>query len=139
MSATAPDHYETLSVPCLAPPEQVRLAYRRQAQRYHPDRAPDDPGAQQMMARINEAYTVLSDPARRASYDRWIEARKARIEAEHAARLAADVSGFENAWPWYLLCATIAFALLSVATVLYKAAVPSVAPTAKTVTQAASR
>ena len=119
-------HYDTLSVAELAGPELVRKAYRRQAQKYHPDRMP---GAQdqQLMAQINEAYAVLSDPARRASYDRWIEARNARLQAERAARLEATRSGFSVTWPWYLLGATLAFAVLSVGTVIYKSAVPSVA------------
>jgi curved DNA-binding protein CbpA len=144
MSASAQTHYDTLGVARQAAPELVRKAYRRQAQKYHPDRLPGDAGAQQVMARINEAYAVLSDPARRATYDRWVDARQARIDAEQAALRAAN-SALEATWPWYLLCATIAFALLSVATVLYKASVPPIAPpnakvvTAKVVTQAATR
>ncbi|WP_298926543.1 J domain-containing protein [uncultured Ramlibacter sp.] len=127
MGASGPTHYDTLSVAPQAAPDAVRLAYRRQAQKYHPDRQPDGAAAQQRMAQINEAYAVLSHPQRRASYDRWMQARAARIEAQRTARELAQASaGLGATWPWALLCATIAFALLSVATVLYKTSGPRV-------------
>lgn len=128
-------HYDTLGVAEQATPDLVRKAYRRQAQKYHPDRAPGGE-AQQLMAQINEAYAVLSQPQRRASYDRWIDARNARVQAEHAARREAGRKGFAVTWPWYLLGATMAFAVLSVGTVVYKSAVP---PVARPVAQATSR
>jgi curved DNA-binding protein CbpA len=135
MRIHARTHYDTLSVAEQAAPELVRTAYRRQAQKYHPDRMPGVQ-AQQLMAQINEAYAVLSDPARRASYDRWIDARNARLMAERAARHEASRSGFAVTWPWYLLGATLAFAALSVGTVIYKSAVP---PVARPVAQATPR
>ena len=63
-------HYDTLGVDPAAPAERIRAAYRDQARRYHPDRVvvgPDD-----AMVAVNEAYRVLSDPARRLEYDRSI-------------------------------------------------------------------
>jgi molecular chaperone DnaJ len=59
-------HYRTLGVPPDATTEEIRAAYRALARRHHPDRSPHDAGA---MARINEAYRVLGEPARRAVYD----------------------------------------------------------------------
>jgi len=135
MSISTRTHYDTLSVAEQAAPELVRKAYRRQAQKYHPDRAPGLQ-AEQLMAQINEAYAVLSDPQRRASYDRWIDARNARLEAERAALRESGRKGFAVTWPWYLLGATIAFAALSVGTVIYKSAVP---PVARPVAQATPR
>jgi len=137
MDASGLTHYDTLSVAPQAAPEQVRLAYRRQAQKYHPDRQPDNACAQALMAQINEAYAVLSHPQRRASYDRWMQARAARIAAEDLVRSTAR-AGTGRAWPWLLLCATIAFAVLSVATVLYKTSLAPVAvpaPGARTAPQ----
>jgi curved DNA-binding protein CbpA len=71
------------------------------------------------MARINEAYAVLSHPQRRASYDQWLLARDARHQAEAAAR-AARPSRLAASWPWGLVAATAAFAFFSVGTVVYK-------------------
>ncbi len=119
-------HYDTLMVAPLAAPEAVRRAYRRQAQKWHPDRQPGDAHAQQRMAEINEAYAVLSHPELRAGYDLWLQARQSRLQAERAARLARP-SGLAASWPWWLLCGTLCFAALSVGTVLYKMAVPAVA------------
>lgn len=119
-------HYDTLRVAPQAAPEAVRRAYRRQAQQWHPDRLPGDTGAQQRMAQINEAYAVLSHPGLRAGYDQWLRARRQRLEAERAV-LDAQRTGFSTAWPWWLLCGTLCFAVLSVGTVLYKMAVPVVA------------
>ena len=119
-------HYDVLRVAPQAAPEQVRRAYRRQAQKWHPDRKPGDREAQRRMAEINEAYAVLSHPDLRASYNHWLRARRSRLAAEEALRQARP-SGLASAWPWWLLCGTLCFAALSVGTVLYKMAVPSVA------------
>jgi curved DNA-binding protein CbpA len=62
------DHYELLEIPPEASPDEVHKAYRSLALRYHPDRNPA-PGAASTMAAINEAYSVLGDPARRRRYD----------------------------------------------------------------------
>ena len=64
-------HYETLGVDPAAPPERIRAAYRELARQHHPDRAS---GPLDAMAEVNEAYRVLSDPARRFEYDRSIRA-----------------------------------------------------------------
>lgn len=63
-----PDYYARLRVAPGADPAAIAAAYRRLALRYHPDRNPR-PDATATMARINEAYEVLSDPRRRAAYD----------------------------------------------------------------------
>jgi curved DNA-binding protein CbpA len=65
----AADYYELLHVTPTATFDEVHRAYRALAMRYHPDRN-CTPGAGSTMAAINEAYTVLSDPARRREYDR---------------------------------------------------------------------
>ncbi len=62
------DYYELLQVDTAATFDQIHKAYRSLAMRYHPDRN-STPGAASMMSSINEAYSVLSEPARRKSYD----------------------------------------------------------------------
>ena len=63
------DYYEILEIDVQASAGEVKEAYRRLAFQYHPDRNPGDPGAVEHMKSINEAYAVLSDPAKRRRYD----------------------------------------------------------------------
>jgi molecular chaperone DnaJ len=65
------DHYEVLGVARSATPEEVKSAFRRLAQQHHPDKNPTDPRAAQRFKEINASYQVLSDPQRRAMYDRF--------------------------------------------------------------------
>ncbi|HEY8491139.1 MAG TPA: molecular chaperone DnaJ [Dehalococcoidia bacterium] len=67
---TVRDYYEVLGVARDASQEEIKRAYRRLAMQYHPDRN-KEPGAEERFKEINEAYEVLSDPERRAAYDRW--------------------------------------------------------------------
>jgi hypothetical protein len=60
--------YEVLQVSAKASPEVLQAAYRVLARAYHPD-VNRTPGAARMMRQLNAAYTVLSDPVRRAKYD----------------------------------------------------------------------
>lgn len=66
-------HYSTLKVAVDAPAEVVRAAYRVLAQKYHPDRNPDDPVAAAEMALVNGAYQILSDADLRKQYDMWLK------------------------------------------------------------------
>ncbi|MDO4699604.1 MAG: DnaJ domain-containing protein [Moraxella sp.] len=71
-------HYDNLGVAKNAQPEVIKAAYKALAQKYHPDRNPNNPDAQRIMTIINTAYQVLSDPASRAEHDRWIAQQQAR-------------------------------------------------------------
>lgn len=64
------DYYEILGVPRNAGAEELKSAFRGLARQYHPDvnKAPD---AEERFKEINEAYAVLSDPDKRAAYDRF--------------------------------------------------------------------
>jgi curved DNA-binding protein len=64
------DYYDVLGVGRDAEDKAVRKAFRRLARQYHPDVNPDDPEAEERFREINEAYEVLSDPQKRAKYDR---------------------------------------------------------------------
>ncbi len=63
------DYYDILGVERDASAEQVKKAYRRRAMKVHPDVAPGDDAADQFKE-LNEAYEVLSDPNKRAIFDR---------------------------------------------------------------------
>jgi molecular chaperone DnaJ len=65
------DYYEILSVGREAGDQEIKGAYRELAKRYHPDRNPDDPGAEEKFKEASEAYSVLSDAQKRAAYDRF--------------------------------------------------------------------
>ncbi|MBI4718287.1 MAG: J domain-containing protein [Planctomycetes bacterium] len=65
------DYYEVLGVPRTASFDQIKRAYRTLAKKYHPDRNPDDPSAEQRFKEVQQAYETLSDAARRADYDRF--------------------------------------------------------------------
>jgi molecular chaperone DnaJ len=77
------DYYEILGVPRNASDEQIKKAFRKLAFQYHPDHN-KEAGAEDKFKEINEAYEVLSDAEKRASYDRY-------------GRVAtSDWFGFEN-------------------------------------------
>ncbi len=65
------DYYDVLGVARSASEKEVRAAFRKLAAKHHPDRNPDDPGAEERFKEINEAYTVLSDPEKREVYDQY--------------------------------------------------------------------
>ena len=108
-----PDCYRLLGVGRGAARRQIREAYLRQMRRFHPDLRPGDPEAEEYARRLNLAYETLSDPDRRAEYDRtlypaprlvrWMPGHGslARIRKRHVVSLfsiAACAVAFSALW-----------------------------------------
>lgn len=85
------NYYKVLGVPESATAAEIKQAYRKLAALHHPDHNPHDPLAMLEMKMINEAYNVLSDPAKRVPYD--------RINNLHGAPVDPQSEGFSGATP----------------------------------------
>lgn len=70
----ARDYYEVLGVDKGASDDDIKKAFRQQAKKYHPDLHPGDKEAEAKFKEVNEAYSILSDPDKKAKYDRFGDA-----------------------------------------------------------------
>ncbi len=64
------DFYSILGVDKSADDKEIKKAFRKLAMKYHPDRNPDNPEAEEKLKEASRAYETLSDPEKRATYDR---------------------------------------------------------------------
>ncbi|MEK9826008.1 MAG: DnaJ domain-containing protein, partial [Methylotenera sp.] len=69
--ASKKDYYEVLGVGRDASEDEIKKAYRKLAMKYHPDRNPDNPKAEEQFKEAKEAYEILSDDQKRAAYDQY--------------------------------------------------------------------
>ncbi|MDX2161951.1 MAG: J domain-containing protein [bacterium] len=65
------NYYDILGVPKTADEKDIKKAFRRLAKKYHPDANQNDPTSEAKFKELNEAYEVLSDPEKKAMYDRF--------------------------------------------------------------------
>jgi len=86
---TKRDYYEVLGVERSAGEDEIKKAFRKLAFKYHPDRNRED-GAADKFKELNEAYEVLSDAEKRASYDRF----------GHSGAQGFGAAGFEGFGPF---------------------------------------
>src|ERR671929_846878 len=86
------DFYKVLGVDRKAKPEEIKKAYRRLARKYHPDVNPGDKAAEERFKLVTEAHDVLSDPKKRAVYDRF--GQYSDNLADAAAKGGAGFGGF---------------------------------------------
>ena len=84
---TKRDLYEVLGISRNASQEEIKKAYRKLAIQYHPDKNPGNKAAEEKFKEIAEAYAILSDPNKKARYDRF---------GHTSTSGAGDFSGFSN-------------------------------------------
>jgi len=91
------DYYDVLGVNRDADDEAIKKAYRKLAMKWHPDRNPDNPKAEEHFKEAKEAYEVLGDEQRRAAYDRFGHAG-VDPSAAAGAGFGAGFGGFAEAF-----------------------------------------
>lgn len=87
------DYYDVLGVGREANDADIKKAYRKLAMKYHPDRNPDDPDAEQHFKEVKAAYEVLSDEQKRAAYDQF---GHAGVGSGFGRGSGADMGGFSS-------------------------------------------
>ena len=89
------DYYEVLGLARDASDDEIKKAYRKLAMKWHPDRNPDNPKAEERFKEAKEAYEILSEPSKRGMYDQY---GHAGVDPSAAAGAGAGFGGFADAF-----------------------------------------
>ncbi|MBN1947250.1 MAG: molecular chaperone DnaJ [Bradymonadales bacterium] len=94
------DYYEVLGVSRNADAQQIKKAYRAKAMTYHPDRNPGDVEAEERFKEAAEAYEVLSNPEKKAIYDRYghegLKGQQGGFSVDDIFQQFSDIFGFSD-------------------------------------------
>ncbi len=88
------DPYTVLGVGRLAEAAELKSAYRKAAKKHHPDQNPGDPKAQARFSELNQAYEILSDPAKRDEFDRGLIGPDGKPTPQRSNRGGNPFEGF---------------------------------------------
>jgi len=89
------DYYEVLGVNRDASEDEIKKAYRKLAMKFHPDRNPDNPKAEEQFKEAKQAYEILSDASKRTAYDQY---GHAAVDQAAAAGAGAGFGNFTDAF-----------------------------------------
>src|SRR3990172_3088261 len=89
------DYYEILGVNRDASDEEIKKSYRKLAMKFHPDRNPDNPKAEEQFKEAKQAYEILSDASKRTAYDQY---GHAGVDSSAAAGAGAGFGYFADAF-----------------------------------------
>ena len=92
------DYYDVLGLNRDASEEDIKKSYRKLAMKWHPDRNPDNPKAEEHFKEAKEAYEILSDGQKRAAYDQFGHAGVDPSAAAGAGGAGAGFGGFTDAF-----------------------------------------
>ncbi len=87
------DYYEVLGIPRTASANELKKAYRKLAHKYHPDKNAGNKKAEALFKEASESYTVLSDPEKRAQYDRFGHIGVGNISSNDVSVNIQDIFG----------------------------------------------
>ena len=89
------DYYEVLGINRDASEEEIKKSYRKLAMKFHPDRSPDNPKAEEQFKEAKQAYEILSDTSKRTAYDQY---GHAAVDPSAAAGAGAGFGNFADAF-----------------------------------------
>ena len=89
------DYYEVLGVNRDAPEDEIKKSFRKLAMKFHPDRNPDNPKAEEQFKEAKEAYEVLTDANKRQAYDQY---GHAGVDPSQGMAGGAGMGGFGDAF-----------------------------------------